>query len=143
MISTSRAPSAAARSTPRNSARYSATLLVAVPIGSASSSTTPPSGPDMTTPIAAGPGLPRAPPSTCSTSLPVLTGRSVARHVRQLAGHARSAPIATLPLPAGARRGVAPAALAPVDDDGDIRVLRVIAGELVQQLVLEVLGYHA
>ena len=38
MNSTSRAPSAGARSTPRSSARYSATLLVATPIRSASSS---------------------------------------------------------------------------------------------------------
>jgi hypothetical protein len=44
------------------------TLLVATPIRSPSSSSTAPSESETTTPIAAGPGLPRAPPSTWTTT---------------------------------------------------------------------------
>src|SRR4051794_40907915 len=71
MSSTSSAPWAAASSSPRRSARYSATLLVASPIVSPTCSTTAPSSLRTTTPIAAGPGLPRAPPSTFTVSLPI------------------------------------------------------------------------
>src|SRR5665647_2938750 len=48
---------------PARSAWYSATLLVAVPIESASSSTTSPEAVSRMAPIPAGPGFPREPPS--------------------------------------------------------------------------------
>src|SRR2546427_8472182 len=52
--------------------RYSATLLVAVPIASENSSTSVPSGCSMRTPKPAGPGLPRAPPSMYATKRPAV-----------------------------------------------------------------------
>src|SRR5690606_30510324 len=58
-----------ARRRPAISPSYSATLLVATPIGSAArASTSPESGSRITTPNAAGPGFPRAPPSTSTIS---------------------------------------------------------------------------
>src|ERR1700754_4522263 len=77
IISTSSAPWARASSRPRSIALYSATLLVSRPIVSPSASTTAPSSLRTTTPIAAGPGLPRDPPSTFTVTLPT----SVARHL--------------------------------------------------------------
>ena len=55
--STSVAPSSRARSRPSSSARYSATLFVASPMGSASSSTTSPSGVGGHDPDRRGPGV--------------------------------------------------------------------------------------
>src|SRR5688572_7616999 len=49
---------------PRSSALYSATLLVATPIASPRSTRTSPDSSPATAAIAAGPGFPRAPPST-------------------------------------------------------------------------------
>jgi hypothetical protein len=48
---------------PRRRARYSATLLVVAPIVSLYSVRTSPDGSVTTAAIAAGPGLPREPPS--------------------------------------------------------------------------------
>ena len=66
--STSVAPSARARCRPSSNPRYSATLLVVSPSTSVASSSTAPSGAETTAAAAAGPGLPRAPPSTCTTT---------------------------------------------------------------------------
>src|SRR5690606_15502814 len=68
MTSTSSAPSSRASRRPSRTARYSATLLVASPMYSPRSARTAPSSPFATAPIAAGPGLPRAPPSTFTTT---------------------------------------------------------------------------
>src|ERR1019366_6390983 len=88
MICTSLAPSAAARCSPASTARYSATLLVATPIRSACAASTAPSGAEATTPVAAGTGLPRAPPSTWTTSVggeiePAGLNRWLAREARR------------------------------------------------------------
>ena len=53
---------------PSSSARYSATLLVASPIVSLRSASTSPEGSVATAAIAAGPGFPREPPSTLTTT---------------------------------------------------------------------------
>src|SRR4051812_31351707 len=66
-------PNARASSSARISALYSATLLVVMPSGSATSLTTFPSGSARLIPIPAGPGLPRAAPSTCTTNVAVST----------------------------------------------------------------------
>src|SRR4051812_50072344 len=64
MTSTSVAPSARARRRPSSTPRYSATLLVWRPRTSMASSRTSPLGDVMTAAAAAGPGLPREPPTT-------------------------------------------------------------------------------
>src|SRR5690606_23261110 len=65
----------AAASRPAISPRYSATLLVAVPIGSATSaSTSPPAASRTTAPNPAGPALPRDPPSAPTASLRPIPG---------------------------------------------------------------------
>src|SRR6476646_1012914 len=127
---------------PLITARYSATLLVAMPIRSATSSITVPSGSDTTTPIAAGPGLPRAPPSTLTTSFKSLLpavgpGRagppSLGRKLRKLAGHPRPPAVAYLPIVVSRVRcsRLAARGLAPVDDHGHVRVVGVVLGQLV------------
>ena len=61
---------AAASSSPAISARYSATLFVAVPSRAADSAiTSPVAASRSTAPYAAGPGLPRDPPSASTTTL--------------------------------------------------------------------------
>ena len=65
----------AQRSSPAISPRYSATLLVASPMYSArSASTSPVSASSSTAPYAAGPGLPREPPSASMTGRTVPSG---------------------------------------------------------------------
>src|SRR5438270_2498753 len=148
-MSTSRAPSAAARSIPRSTARYSATLLVATPMVSPSSSSTVPLGSEITTPTAAGPGLPRAPPSTCTTTFTRRAGEagsgpvSLGGQLRQLAGDARPAPVAHGAVAAAGRRPAAPGGLAAVDDHLDVGIVGVIALELGEQLAGELLGDDA
>src|SRR5262249_22786920 len=66
--STSAAPSSRARARPSRSARYSATLLVAGPSSCTCSASRSPCGELITLAAAAGPGFPRAPPSTCTTT---------------------------------------------------------------------------
>src|SRR4051794_19531249 len=61
--------SSSAASRPAISPRYSATLLVAVPIDSERSATTTPSE-RTSAPYPAGPGLPREPPSASTTRRP-------------------------------------------------------------------------
>ena len=65
---TRRAPSSLARRSPAITPRYSATLLVAQPIPSATSARTSPAGVATTAPYPAGPGLPLAPPSVHTTT---------------------------------------------------------------------------
>src|SRR4051794_6034800 len=134
--STSVAPSACARARPSRSPRYSATLLVAGPSVSAASSRTSPSGVETTAAAAAGPGLPRAPPSTWTTTFTARSGL-VAGDAGELARDPGPPPGAQLPLAAAARAGLAPRAPPPVDDDGDVRVVLVVRRELVVQLVGE------
>src|SRR4051812_16135670 len=130
--STSSAPSARARSRPRSRPRYSATLFVTVPSSSWASSITSPSGVETTAAAAAGPGLPRAPPSTWTTSF---TRGSLRVDGRELARHPRAPAI-----PAGALLavlGVLPRAalgLAPVDDDLHVRVVLVVLDEPLVEL---------
>src|SRR5579875_890425 len=144
--STSVAPSARARSSPRRTARYSATLFVARPIGSATSSSTWPSPSATTTPMAAGPGLPRAPPSTWTSSFTEasrsLAGR-LGGELGQLADDAGPAPVANGAVAAARGAGLAPRGTAAVDDDRDVGVVGVVAGELGQQLVGQRLGNDA
>ena len=131
-----RAPPPARR--PRSTALYSATLLVATPIRSATSSTTSPPGSETTTPIAAGPGLPRAPPSTCTSSRGGADVRrgSIGRQLWQLAGDARAPAIADLALAAAAMPpALAARGLAPVDDHRHVGIVGVVGGQLVEQLI--------
>src|SRR3954447_21973655 len=140
--STSSAPSSRALARPRSSARYSATLLVATPIVSIASPTTSPSGVASTAAAAAGPGVPREPPSTWTTRRKQLL--RVDR--RELARDAAPPPVADRPLLGGLGvdgGGRAPLALAPVDDDLHVRVIVVVVGELVVELVRHLLGDHA
>src|SRR5215212_4511403 len=127
--STSVAPIARARSSPSSSPRYSATLLVARPSVTAASSSTSPSGELTTAAAAAGPGLPREPPSTWTTTLTpgaAPSGFDVAGDGRELARHPRPPPIADLALAArGAAAGLAALALAPIDDHGDVGIVLV------------------
>src|SRR3954471_5704384 len=120
--STSLAPSARARARPSSSPRYSATLFVATPIGSAASSSTSPAGVETTAPAAAGPGLPRAPPSTCTTTFIAVSPGSARGDARKLAGHALAAAVALLALLGGGRIFVRapPLGLAAVDDHGHV-----------------------
>src|SRR3954447_561919 len=99
----------------------------------APSSSTSPSGVETTTPIAAGPGLPRAPPSTWTRSRKSDGG--------ELPGNPGAAAVAGLALlPTRRRPALAPLALAPVDDDLDVGVVRVVGGELVVQLIRQLVG---
>src|SRR5579871_4060291 len=66
-------PRARASSSARIMAVYSATLLVVRPSGSPISLTTLPSASSITIPMPAGPGLPRAAPSTCAVHLSTLS----------------------------------------------------------------------
>src|ERR1700733_5519561 len=146
-MSTSVAPSARARSSPRKSPRYSATLLVATPIGSPTSSSTSPSGVDTTTPAAAGPGLPRAPPSTWTTNLKSEPGRpgvvSLGGELGKLAGNARPPAIADGAVAATGRGPAPPRRLAAVDDHLDVGVVGVVVLKLRQKLVGELLRNNA
>ena len=127
--------------TPAARARYSATLLVAVPIRSPASASTAPSGAETTTPTAAGPGLPRAPPSTWTTSLRssvtrvASSGRSPATRARRRSRSWRCPP----PVEPRSRRS----SRAPIDDHGDVGVLGVVDGELLEQLPGQRLRYDA
>src|SRR3954452_23341067 len=126
MTSTSSAPSCSARARPRSRPRYSATLLVTRPSSSCASSRTSPSGVETTAAAAAGPGFPRAPPSTWTTTFTVLPDSLVGVDRRELAGHAGPAAVAAGALLAVL--GLAPRTalgLAPVDDDLHIRVVLV------------------
>src|SRR5689334_16519401 len=141
ITSTSVAPSARARSRPSRSPRYSATLLVASPMGDDASSSTSPAGVDTTAPAAAGPGLPRAPPSTWATTF---TGSGVDVDRREFPGYPPAPAIALLAPPAPGRRADAPAlGLAPVDDDLDVGVIRVVGAQLLVELVGQLLGNDA
>src|SRR5215213_3054226 len=153
--STSVAPSARARSSPRSRPRYSATLFVVVPRVTAASSTTSPAGVDTTAAAAAGPGLPRAPPSTWTTTFtPAKTIRALSQararlralvggDRRELARHAGTAAIAQLAMPPTRRARLAPLRLAPVDDHRDVGIAVVVRGKPVVQLVGERLGNDA
>src|SRR4051794_40419457 len=78
--------------------------------------------------MAAGPGFPRAPPSTW-------TRRRTLRR-RELAGDAGAAAVADLALAARvARPALATLTLAPVDDDLHVGVIRVVRDELVEELI--------
>src|SRR3954449_956120 len=143
--STSVAPSARARSRPSSRPWYSATLLVARPSVSAASSRTSPSGELTTAAAAAGPGLPREPPSTWTTTLTPGAAPSdfdVAGDGRELARHARPPAIAALALAARVAHGAA-LALAAIDDHRDVGVVLVVGRELVVQLGREGLWNHA
>src|SRR4051812_24108726 len=143
--STSVAPSARARSRPSSSPRYSATLLLARPSVTAASSSTSPSGELTTAAAAAGPGLPREPPSTWTTTLTLgaaPSGFDVAGNGRELARHARPPAVADLSLAARVADRAA-LALAAIEDDGDVRVVLVVGRELVIQLGREGLWNHA
>ena len=112
-----------------------------VPIRSAASSSTSPSGEEITAAAAAGPGLPRAPPSTWTTTF--TAARLGVRGERcEVAGHARAAPVAHL-AHAAATAGLAALLLAAVDDDGHVGVILVVGGELVVELVRERFGNDA
>src|SRR5256714_1041979 len=112
------------------------------------SSSTSPSGVDTTTPTAAGPGLPRAPPSTWTTSfiererLVVLSDHSTDVGRGELARNPGTAAVANLAV-AGvlgvACGGAAAVALAAVDDDLHVGVVLVVLRELVVELVRELL----
>src|SRR5215218_6028731 len=141
--STSSAPSARARSSPRSSARYSATLFVVSPIGSPSSSTTPPSRSETTTPIAAGPGFPRAPPSTWTTSFIETPTSRVGERLRLAVGVGPLPAVAQLALTAAVVAAGTSLAFSAIDDDGHVRIVRVVRGELVVQLVRERGGHNA
>src|SRR3954471_18874246 len=130
--STSSAPSARARSRPSSSPRYSATLFVTRPSSSWASSTTSPSGVGTTAAAAAGPGLPRAPPSTWTTSF---TGASLRVDRRELAGDARAPAVADGALLGALVRALRPAlGLAPVDDHLHVRVVLVVLDEPLVEL---------
>src|SRR5579875_2008118 len=126
--STSVAPSARARSSPRRTARYSATLFVARPIGSATSSSTWPS--------------PSAWTSSFTEASRSLAGR-LGGEFGQLADDAGPAPVANGAVAAARGAGLAPRGPAAVDDDRDVGVVGVVAGELGQQLVGQRLGNDA
>src|SRR5207253_127632 len=157
ITSTSRAPSSRAVRKPSSSASYSATLFVVAPSSCACSASTSPSGVVITHAAAAGPGLPRAPPSTCTISRVAAIGASrpagsggCARERRHVAGHTGPAPVAhDAPLLAASlARAGAPAARAAVeatavDDHGDVVLVLVVGDELRVQLVSERSGHHA
>src|SRR4051794_29166623 len=136
--STSVAPSARARSRPSRSPRYSATLLVVSPRRRLDSSSTP--GALTTAAAAAGPGLPRAPPSVWTMTRTRLLDRGERREV---ARDPRTPAVAHLALAAAGGPGQAALLLAAVDDDRDVGVVVVVVGELLVELVGERLGNHA
>src|SRR5438105_5998559 len=157
ITSTSRAPSSRAVRKPSSSASYSATLFVAVPSSCACSASTSPSGVVITHAAAAGPGFPRAPPSTCTISRVPAIGANrpagpggCARERRHIAGDTRPAPVAhdaPLRLARLARAG-APAACtaveaAAVDDNGDVVLVLVVGDEPRVELIGERSGHHA
>src|SRR2546427_6523292 len=155
--STSSAPSARARSSPSSSARYSATLLVAVPSSCACSSSTSPSLALITEAAAAGPGLPRAPPSTCTMTFKAPRQRRApaplaagTRQRGQAPGHAGPAPVAyDAPLRGAvgetrlrALPARAPIGLAAIDDHGHVVVVLVVGEQLRIELVGQLSGHH-
>src|SRR3954447_20403379 len=105
------------------------------------SSMTVPSGSETTAATAAGPGLPRAPPSRWRTS----RTRLLAGDGRELARHPGPAPVAALALVRSGRVTARAAAVArtTVDDHGDVRVIGVVVGQLLEELTGELLGHHA
>src|SRR5215218_5946927 len=121
--STSSAPSARARSSPRSSARYSATLFVVSPIGSPSSSTTP--------------------PSTWTTSFIETPTSRVGERLRLAVGVGPLPAVAQLALTAAVVAAGTSLAFSAIDDDGHVRIVRVVRGELVVQLVRERGGHNA
>src|SRR5438128_604986 len=157
ITSTSSAPIARARSSPSSSARYSATLLVAVPSSCACSSSSSPSLALITDAAAAGPGLPRAPPSTCTMTFKAprqgLAPAPLAADTRQrghVPGHASPAPVA---YDAALRGAVGdtriralpartPIELAAIDDHGHIVVVLVVGEQLRIELVCQLSGHH-
>src|SRR5215218_9988567 len=143
--STSVAPSAAARSRPSSKPRYSATLFVASPIRTAARSSTCPSGAETTAAAAAGPGLPRAPPSTWTTTCTAASLVAVRRRGDrgELSRHAGAPPVTDLAHPAARGSGLAPLGSAAVDDHGDVRIVLVIPGETGVELLGEGLGDDA
>ena len=169
MTSTSLAPSSRARSRPSSSARYSATLFVAVPSSCACSSTGSPSGVAMTRCGRRGTGI-----AACAAvdvddqlhrggimQLPGTGARArrgpsgavgamrLARAAagRRLRGHGDGrAPRVADPRrrrTCRARLASPPVELAPVDDHGDVLIASVVLDELRIQLVGEGPGYHA
>jgi hypothetical protein len=125
---------------------------VAGPIVSASSSSTWPPGAEMTTPIAAGPGLPRAPPSTCTRSAPggsdgvTACEGSLSGQGRKLARDPGSAPIPALAALASVRAGSPgspPRSLATIHDHRHVGIVGVVLAELVEQLAGQRFGNHA
>src|SRR5829696_7660921 len=83
--SSSRTPSSSATRVPSRRARYSATLFVASPMNSLRSASASPASSYATAAMPAGPGFPRAPPSTWTTSLPIpsLTARGAREVARR------------------------------------------------------------
>src|SRR4051794_6270622 len=142
--SISRAPSSRASSSASSTARYSATLLVASPMYAVRSPNALPSGSVATAATAAGPGFPRAPPSTWTT---IFRDPSVTRHYgRERAGHAVVPAVARFALLlelAGILAGAAVGALAAVDDDFHVGVVLVVLDHAVVELVRESLGHDA
>ena len=130
---------AAARGTPRRCSSRRRGPRIA-------SSTTSPSGVASTAAAAAGPGLPRAPPSTWTTSFTrgaatLRVDRREARRGRAAAGDRASRAV----LRRLARRAVRPRALglAAVDDDLHVRVVLVVVREPVVELGGQLLWDHA
>src|SRR5690242_13559673 len=95
----------------------------------------------MTAAAAAGPGLPRAPPSTWTMTFtsarpsPAIAQSLVRIERRELAGHARATAVAHLALVGVLDRALRPPlGFAPVDDDLHVRVVLVVLDEPVVQL---------
>src|SRR5271155_2314106 len=159
--SISLAPSSRAQRSPSNSARYSATLLVASPSSCVCSPSSSPPSEATTQAAAAGPGFPRAPPSTCTMTFipsavcpPGARSRAGERGSASegacqwgcVPGHARPAALAhDTPLRLHRRTPTAGTAveLAPVDDHRHVRLARVVVAQLRVQLSSERPGYHA
>src|SRR3954447_21286099 len=135
ITSTSVAPSRRASSNPSSSPLYSATLFVVSPMWRPSAASSCPSAGSLTTaPIPAGPGFPRAPPSTWTTSfLIAFEGRWEGAGRPSLAAVADHAALVVH----GALGAAAVRALATVDDDGHVRVVLVVGDHLVVELVRE------
>src|SRR5215217_1229069 len=99
---------------------------------SAASASSSPSGVVRTAAAAAGPGLPRAPPSTWTTTFMART-LGLGGERREVADHARATPVAHLAHAAPAA-GLAALLLAAVDDHGHVRIVLVVLREAVVQL---------